>query len=252
MRTSRSRGRSRYIASNVFEKENVSRDGSRIWILCAGKRLGDGSAVEFVLDVTERKRAEEALRQSEARFRAVADLFPDLFWQNDPSGVRTWGNRRWMEYTGQTPDEALGHGWADTIHPDDREGALAAYREVLRSGEPFRHEHRLRRAGGVYRWFLVTAVPVRDDTGSILQWFGVAVDVHDERGARETLAARVAEQTRRVRALAHRLTRYRGLEKAHLGHVATAAAMNLSRLVDWLSGVPRETTRTSRFLALAA
>lgn len=135
---------------------HLRKDRARVFIEGTVRSLhDDGGGVRGFLkigqDVTGRKLAEAALRESEARFRAVADLVPDLLWQNDPAGVRTWGNRRWMEYTGQTPDEALGHGWAGTIHPDDREGALAAYREALHSGEPFRHEHRLRRADGAFR-----------------------------------------------------------------------------------------------------
>ena len=193
--------------------------GRRVMLLNA-RQLDDHQLILLAIeDVTERQERAAALHESEARFRAVADLVPDLLWQSDSSGERTWGNQRWMEYTGQTLEEAVGYGWADTIHPDDRDRALRAYREAARAGESFRDEHRLRRADGVYRWFLVGAVPVRDNSGRITQWFGAATDVHDQRTAMETLEERVEERTRQVRHLARRLTMAEQQERRRISRI---------------------------------
>jgi|GEM_PF-5992870 len=152
-------------------------------------------AAERTWAAVERASIEEALRESEARFRAVADLVPDLLWSNDPQGVTNWYNQRWYEYTGQSFEEAQGYGWLDAIHPDDREQSLKNVQETINAGEPLRLEHRIRASNGSYRWFLARAEPVRDENGRIVRWFGAATDIHEERMAREELERRVAERT---------------------------------------------------------
>ncbi|MEC9482024.1 MAG: PAS domain S-box protein, partial [Halomonas sp.] len=178
-----------------YEKELMRPDGSRWWGLFAGARLSEDECVEFVVDVTARRRAEEARRESEARFRAVADLVPDLLCRVEPDGAWAWGNRRWMEYTGQHPEQALGFGWADALHPADRGPVLEGYSRAMNSGERFRSEHRIRRSDGEYRWFLAEAVPVCDEDGRITQWFGAATDIHDQREMLERLEALVEVRT---------------------------------------------------------
>ncbi|HEX8832476.1 MAG TPA: PAS domain S-box protein, partial [Longimicrobium sp.] len=182
-------------------------DGARVFIDGFTRPLhhADGSPRGFLKigqDVTEHRRMEEALGESEARFRAVADLVPDLLWSNDAAGVTTWYNRRWMEYTGQTEAQAIDYGWADAVHPGDREGSLRTFQAAVDAGRPLRLEHRIRRADGVYRWFLVRARPVRDEAGRITRWFGAATDIHELRMAmqalrdlNQTLEQRVAGRT---------------------------------------------------------
>ena len=170
-------------------------------------------------DITERAEAEDLLRETETRFRVVADLVPDLLWEADPSGQRVWGNQRWMEYTGQTLDEATGRGWSDTIHPEDREAALEAYEAAIQAGETWEHGYRIRRADGAYRWFLVRAVPVPDDEGEIREWIGSDTDVHEHRELMATLETRVAERTREVRELAETLSMAEQEERQRLSHL---------------------------------
>ncbi|MFW5973189.1 MAG: PAS domain S-box protein [Bacteroidota bacterium] len=172
----------------------------------AGEPREAVSMAGVVLDVTERYRAEAALRESEAQFRAVADLVPDLLWRGDPGGSTTWFNRRWMAYTGQTLEEAAGWGWAEAIHPDDRERSQAQYMRAVENAESFELEHRMRRHDGVFRWFLVRAEPVCDEDNVVRHWFGSATDIHEQRAARETLEQRVAKQTQQIREMARRLT----------------------------------------------
>ncbi|MBV9488996.1 MAG: PAS domain-containing protein, partial [Verrucomicrobia bacterium] len=139
--------------------------------------------------VVERARGEAALRESEARFRAVANLVPDLLWRGAPDGGTTWYNQRWLEYTGKRFEEAIGWGWMEAIHPEDRAGSERRYRAAIESGTPLQREHRIRRHDGRYRWFLIRAEPLRDAAGQVVQWFGSATDVDDFRRAADALRA---------------------------------------------------------------
>jgi PAS domain S-box-containing protein len=140
----------------------------------------------------------QALAESEARFRAVANLVPDLLWSNDPAGRGQWYNQRWTDYTGQASAEAAGDGWLAVIHAEDRDATLARLRHAILTGEPLQREHRIRRKDGAYRWFLVRAEPVRDAGGAITQWFGAATDIHDQRTAAQALE----DSERRLRSFA--------------------------------------------------
>ena len=197
------------------------RDGRRVFIEgMTYARYGTDGRFQGVFkvgqDVTERMRTETALRVSEARFRAVAHLVPDLLWSNDPNGVTDWYNQRWLEYTGQTLAEAQGYGWLDVIHPDDRAQSHARFQAAIEQGAPLVQEHRIRQAGGAYRWFLARAEPMRDEAGTIRHWFGAATDIHAERIAREDLEARVAAATVELRQLSRRLLMVQEEERRHL------------------------------------
>jgi len=174
------------------------------WFDVYASRIGDDASRSVAIvfnDITERKHAEEALRESEARFRAVADLVPDLVWSNDASGWTDWYNRRWLDYTGQTPEAAHGYGWLDVIHPEDRETSLRAFQTAIDTGVPLRREYRIRNTAGAYRWFLVQAQPLTDEAGAIVRWYGAATDIHHER------MALAAEQAARAEAEAALKTR---------------------------------------------
>ncbi|MFC5369044.1 GAF domain-containing protein [Salinirubrum litoreum] len=134
----------------------------------------------------ERAHAEQARRESEERFRAVANLVPSLLWSNDPEGSTFWYNQQWLDYTGQTMEEAADYGWLNAIHPEDREQSLENFQRAVDAGEPLRQEYRIQRHDGEYHWFLVQARPVRND-GEISRWFGAATDIHDQREMRATL-----------------------------------------------------------------
>jgi len=163
---------------------------------------GVANLLSFAL---QRIRSEEALRASEKRFRDLADTMPQMVWTADRNGVVTYFNRRWFEYTRM--DEAtafLPGAWVQALLPEDRDSAAEAWREAVRTGKVFALECRyLHHAGGGFHWHLVRAVPVRDDDGGILQWFGTCTDVHDQKEAErelqelnETLEHRVEERTR--------------------------------------------------------
>jgi two-component system CheB/CheR fusion protein len=207
---------------------HMCKDGERVFIDGMTRVLQGlaGEARGFLKvgqDVTERRRTETALRDSEARLQAMADLVPDLLWSNDANGTPDWFNQRWLEYTGHTFAEARSLGWLAAIHPDDRDASRKTFAEAIRTGVPLRQEHRIRGASGTYRWFLVQAEPLRNASGEIVRWFGAATDIHEQRVARDVLEERVGERTRQLEELS-------GQRQQLLDRLVTAAEEERRRI----------------------
>ena len=115
----------------------------------------------------------------------LADAMPQIVWVTRPDGYHEYYNRRWYEYIGCTPEECIGHGWNAPLHPDDRRRSIDRWDLALRTGEPYEIEYRFRSRDGEYRWFLGRALPVRDDAGRIVKWFGTCTDIEDMKRAEE-------------------------------------------------------------------
>ena len=150
-------------------------------------------------DVTERKRAEFALQESEAKFRTLAELAPQLVWMCTPDGLNVYFNQRWVEYTGLTLDESYGRGWDTPFHPEDKQVSWDAWNQAVATGETYRVESRLRAADGAYRWFLIRGVPLRDASGCIVKWFGTCTDIEDLKRVEAELSRLNQELDERVR-----------------------------------------------------
>jgi PAS domain S-box-containing protein len=133
--------------------------------------------VAIIVDVTERRQMEDALRDSEERFRMIADNIADLAWTADRLGWATWYNRRWYEYTGTTFEQMRDRGWESVHHPDHVERVRQKLERCLARGEPWEDTFPLRGKDGAYRWFLSRALPIRDDGGQVVRWFGTNTDV---------------------------------------------------------------------------
>jgi len=145
------------------------------------------------IDVTEQHLAREALqkafdeiKQSEDRLRLVIDTIPTLVWRAGPDGVPDFLNQTALDYTGLSLDQAE-TGWPRAFHPDDKKGMLVKWAAIWESGMPGGLEARLRRFDGEYRWFLFQAVPLRDESGNIVKWYGSSTDIEDRKRTEEAL-----------------------------------------------------------------
>ena len=127
------------------------------------------------------------LQQSEDRLRLVIDTIPAHVWSTRPDGSVDFVNRRWLETTGMTTENALGWGWGSVVHPDDLARYVEKWSAALAAGEPTESEVRLRRPDGTYRWWLTRTVPLRDELGNIVKWYGTAIDIEDRKRAEEAL-----------------------------------------------------------------
>jgi len=157
----------------------------------------DGVAVRMVgvnIDITERKRNEEALHASEARYRELADAMPQIVYTALPDGTDDFVNRQWMRYTGLNIDTGLGQAWTSSLHPEDRERTLQRWAEARRTGSLFENEYRLLGADGTYRWHLSRAIPVPDAAGQIVRWIGTSTDIHQHKATEEALTAAAQQQ----------------------------------------------------------
>ena len=156
-------------------------------------------------DITEQIRAEEALRESEAKFKAIANAIPHLVWSNKPDGSHDFFNDHWHAYTGRA-GVATKDDWETIVHPDDRDEAAARWAASLASGTPYEIEYRLLHApSGTHRWCLSRAVPVHDEAGRIARWLGTCTDVHDQRQLTDELRQAADKKDEFLAMLAHEL-----------------------------------------------
>ena len=126
---------------------------------------------------------EETLRISEYEFRLLAESMPQLVWVTRPDGWNTYFNQQWVDYTGLTLEESFGHGWNKPFHPDDQQRSWDVWQNATKNKATYSLECRLRRHDGVYKWWLIHGVPVSDDQGIILKWFGTCTDIDDMKQA---------------------------------------------------------------------
>lgn len=219
-----------------------------------GEAGGNHQMLGLADDVTEHRRSEEVLRDGERRWREFSDMLPQLVWTCGSDGSADYLGRQWGEFTGIPSEQQLGFRWLDQVHPDDRELVAAAWEGAVERGSPLDRTYRIRAADGGFRWFKSRAVPVRDEDGRLLKWFGTSTDVDDQ----VRLEQRLQEADRRkdefLATLGHELRNPLSpianslfiLERAarpeqsqRALEVMTRQVRHLSRLVDDLLDVSR-------------
>ena len=174
-----------HAADEVYWKADGTPFHVEYWSLAqkkAGKIVG---AVTQFIDITERQRAEEALKESESRFRNMANAAPMLLWVSGKDALREYFNQSWLDFTGQ--DQSVDH-WIEYIHPDDRESYLKSYTESFAARQSFRAEYQLRRRDGEYRWILESSVPRFTSSNLFEGYIGCGVDVTEVRRAEKEIA----------------------------------------------------------------
>lgn len=147
----------------------------------------DGAVITFV-DISERKRAEDDSRDTELKFKALADNIPALCWMAEADGAIYWYNRRWYEYTGAAPETQRGWGWESVHDPKILPTVMERWRASIASGQPFEMVFPLRGANGLFRPFLTRIVPLRDAEGRVVNWFGANMDITKEREVEAALS----------------------------------------------------------------
>ena len=175
-----------------FECRIVRCDQSVRWIRARGRPIPDENGnpkrlVGIVQDITERKQAEEVLRESEQQFHALADSIPNLAWWANGDGYITWYNRRWYEYTGTTPQQMEGWGWQNAHDPEVLPKVLQQWKASIATGEPFDMTFPLRGADGIFRPFLTRIMPLKDEQGRVIRWFGTNTDVSEQKRTEKAL-----------------------------------------------------------------
>jgi PAS domain S-box-containing protein len=164
-----------------------------------------GGFVGASADITERKEMEAAVRESEERFRTLADNIAQLAWMADSKGGIFWYNKRWYDYTGTTFEEVQGWGWQCVHHPDHVERVVTKIDACFEEGELWEDTFPLRAADGSYRWFLSRALPIRDHAGRVVRWFGTNTDITEQRIAEQQLREADRQKDEYLAMLGHEL-----------------------------------------------
>ncbi|WP_167784755.1 hybrid sensor histidine kinase/response regulator [Ramlibacter rhizophilus] len=170
---------------------------------------GDDGRIDGILiqgyDVTAEVHGQSALRESEAKFRAIADAIPQMVWTTRSDGWVEYFNRQWYAFTGACEGDSEGHGWQQVLHSQDLARTIDAWRHSLATGTPYEIEYRLRNRHGEYRWMLGRALPVRDDAGAIVRWMGTCTEIEDQVRSRESLREDDRRKDEFLAMLAHEL-----------------------------------------------
>ncbi len=171
-----------YVQTHRF----VRNDGATVWATVKAAPIRDSRVlsgyVGMVDDISERRRGDQALKESEARYRFLADSIPQMVWTARPDGFLDYFNKQWVDYTGMSTEQTQRSSWAPILHPEDLDHCNATWKQSVEKGEGYEIEYRFKRAAdGMYRWHLGRAVPLRDASGKIVKWFGTCTDIHDQK-----------------------------------------------------------------------
>jgi PAS domain S-box-containing protein len=199
---------------------------------------------ERIRIASQRARAESALRESEAKFRTIADAMPQMVWSTLPNGFHDYYNEQWYAFTGTPAGSTDGEAWNGMFHPVDQPRAWEVWRHSLATGDTYEIEYRVRHRSGEYRWVLGRALPVRSEAGAIVRWMGTCTDIHDQKLAQEELLASSRRKDEFLAMLAHELRNPLApiSTAAHLLKAAPSNAANVERSADIIGRQVRHMT----------
>ena len=247
---------------DIVEIEPFGAPGERRTILLHAEPIRDAiknvvGSVMAQMDITAQVRMEAALRDSEAKFRTIANAMPQMVWSTLPDGHHDYFNQQWYDFTGGPDGSTDGVGWNDVFHPDDQARAWALWSHSLATGEVYEIHYRLRHRSGQYRWTLGRALPVRDQAQQIIRWMGTCTDIHDQKVAEELLKRESERKDEFLAMLAHELRnplapistaaqmlKVAGLTEARVrqaGDIITRQVKHMTSLVDDLLDLSRIT-----------
>ncbi|WP_375473801.1 ATP-binding protein [uncultured Nostoc sp.] len=200
-------------------------------------------------EILERQRILEILRQSEERYRYLAEAIPQLVWTTKPNGECDYFNQNWCEYTGLTLEQSLGSGWLAALHPDDLQRADKVWSDAVKNSTIYNNEYRFKRAAdGSYRWQLARGLPLKDEQGFVVKWFGTCTDIHEQKQILEE-RAHLLELEQVARAKAETANRIKDEFLAVLSHELRTP---LNAILGWsklLQTRRLDETKTSEALA---
>jgi PAS domain S-box-containing protein len=211
------------------------------WLSSRGEVLLDQAgkperAIGVIFDVTRRREASLAKQASDARYRALVEAIATVVWTSDPEGKVT-DLPDWRKLTGQTVEQVAGWGWLDALHPDDKTGAMQTWNRAVSKGDIFDAEFRIRRRTGEYRWYNCRGAPVRNGDGSIREWVGLCIDIHERKvwapASNAGSAKLTGAQIRAARGLLNWSVR-------DLADVAKVSASTIRRLEELTGSAPGE------------
>ncbi|MDQ3682956.1 MAG: PAS domain S-box protein, partial [Bacteroidota bacterium] len=185
-------------ASEVVAQFINKKTGVSFWLLSKSSPLYDEKGELFLVlttatDITLQKTSEQAIRQSEEKFRTLAETLPQLVWMTDEKGNYEYASSQWVEYSGLDPYAE--DTWQRLVYPGDMRNMMQAWEQSLQTGNTYRTEVRLRSRAGEYRWHIVEGEPVRNEEGKILKWIGAFTDIHHQKESEQKLEALVAQRT---------------------------------------------------------
>jgi PAS domain S-box-containing protein len=243
-----------FAARRPFEMEYRLRrhDGEYRTVLDAGRPFND-EAGQFAgylgsaYDIADRRAAETALQESEARYRQLADSMPQLIWKADPDVNVTYFNQRVLDYCGVRADEILQRGWDWLVHPEDVAPTWEHWHQAQKNPGELEFEVRIRRGDGAYRWNLLRATPERAEDGRVIQWFGTCTDIEDRKRIEETLSESSRQKDQFLAMLGHELRNPLApiRNAAHLLHQAGGADPRLRRVWEMID---RQVTHLARLV----